>query len=57
MYQDDNSDVGPRGTFETYRAEGDALYKNSEYTKAIESYTTVRIFDCVWFIDGAQHNW
>ncbi|KAK2150784.1 hypothetical protein LSH36_389g01003 [Paralvinella palmiformis] len=40
MYQDDNSDVGPRGTFETYRAEGDALYKNSEYTKAIESYTT-----------------
>ncbi len=41
MYQDDNSEGGPRGTFETYRAEGDTLYKNCAYTKAIESYTTV----------------
>ena len=41
MY-DEGSEVGPRGTFEIYRAEGDSLYKNGEYKKAIESYNTVR---------------
>ena len=41
MFEETSDDLGPRGTFETYRAEGDALYKNGEYRKAIESYTTV----------------
>ena len=42
MYEE-GSDTGPRGTFEIYRAEGDSLYKNGDYRKAIESYTTVSI--------------
>jgi len=40
MYDDNGSD-GPKGTFEIYRAEADSLYKQGEYRKAIESYTTV----------------
>lgn len=40
MYDGEGSELGPRGTFESYRAEGDALYKNAEYRKAIESLTT-----------------
>lgn len=40
MYDEEGSDQGPRGTFETYKAEGDNLYKQGEYKKAIESYNT-----------------
>jgi len=40
MYDDAGSEQGPRGTFETYRAEGEGLYKNGEYRKAIDSFTT-----------------
>ena len=42
MYGDNGSaEEGPLGTFETYRAEGEQLYKNGEYRKAIESFSTV----------------
>ena len=40
MFQEDTEN-GPKGTFEIYRAEGDNLYKNAEYKKAIQSYSTV----------------
>ena len=40
MYED-GSDAGINGTFEIYRAEGDSLYKNGEFRKAITSFTTV----------------
>ncbi|XP_012936467.1 tetratricopeptide repeat protein 25 [Aplysia californica] len=36
---DDESDGLP-GTYEIYKAEADALFKNGDYRKAIESYTT-----------------
>ncbi|KAF6032938.1 TTC25 [Bugula neritina] len=36
---DEGSDNGPKGTYEIYRAEGDALFKQGNYRKAIESYT------------------
>ena len=40
MYEDESE--GPKGTFEIYKAEADTLYKQGEYRKAIEGYTTVR---------------
>ena len=46
MYDDNGSEQGPPGTFETYRAEGDILYKNGDYKKANESYTIVSYFSC-----------
>ena len=39
VYDDDEEKEGPSSSFETYLSEGDALYKQSEYTKALESYT------------------
>lgn len=39
MYDDDETDALP-GTYEIYKAEADALFKNGDYRKAIESYTT-----------------
>lgn len=39
MYDGDESD-GPKGTFEIYKAEADSLFKQGEYRKSIESYTT-----------------
>lgn len=39
MYDGDESE-GPKGTFEIYKAEADTLYKQGEYRKSIESYTT-----------------
>ena len=49
MY-DNESDSGPQGTFEIYKAEADTLLKQGDYRKAIESYTIVstgptRIFE------------
>lgn len=41
MYDEEGSE-GPKGTFEIYKAEADTLYKQGEYRKSIESYTTVR---------------
>lgn len=42
MYDgEEGSDNGPKGTYEIFRAEGDALYKQGNYRKAIESYTMV----------------
>jgi len=38
-YDDDDEKEGPSSSFETYLSEGDALYKQSEYIKALESYT------------------
>ena len=32
---------GPKSSFEVYRAEADMLFKNGQYRKAIESYSTV----------------
>ena len=43
MYDQEGSDNGPKGTYEIYRAEGDALFKQGNYKKAIESYTAVSI--------------
>lgn len=40
MFDGDESE-GPRGTFEIYKAEADSLFKQGEYRKSIESYTTV----------------
>lgn len=38
MY-DNDSEGGPKGTFEIYKAEADTLLKQGDYRKAIESYT------------------
>ena len=45
MYETE-SDSGPKGTFEIYKAEADTLLKQGDYRKAIESYTIVstRVF-------------
>ena len=41
-FDDDEEEVeGPRSSFGTYFAEGDALYKQGEYKKALESYSLV----------------
>ena len=41
-YEDDDEEQeGPRSSFGTYLAEGDALFKQSEYKKALESYSLV----------------
>ena len=39
---DDEEQEGPRSSFGTYLAEGDTLFKQSEYKKALESYSLVR---------------
>jgi len=38
-YDDDNEVEGPKSTFGIYLAEGDNLYKQGEYKKALDSYT------------------
>ncbi|RUS80645.1 hypothetical protein EGW08_011595 [Elysia chlorotica] len=37
----DDESEGLAGTYEIFKAEADALFKNGDYRKAIESYTTV----------------
>jgi len=44
MYMDGEESDSPKGTFEIYKAEADTLFKQGEYRKSIESYTTVRFF-------------
>ena len=39
--QDNDEEEIPKSSFTTYLAEGDALYKNKEYHKALQSYSTV----------------
>ena len=41
MYGDGESENGPKGTFEIYKAEADTLLKQGDYRKAVESYTIV----------------
>ena len=43
MYDDNGSEGGPKGSFEIYKSEGDVLFKQQMYTKAIECYNTVII--------------
>ena len=48
-YDDDEDEIeGPKSSFGTYLAEGDALFKQSEFKKALASYSLVRFldFDC-----------
>ena len=41
-YDDDEDEIeGPKSSFGTYLAEGDALFKQSEFKKALESYSLV----------------
>lgn len=40
MY-DEEGDDGPKSSFVTYLAEGDKLYNAGEYSKALDSYSTV----------------
>ena len=41
-YEDDKEEQeGPRSSFATYLAEGDTLFKQSEFKKALESYSLV----------------
>ena len=42
MYDDNGSEGGPKGSFEIYKSEGDVLFKQMMYTKAIECYNTVK---------------
>ena len=51
-YDDDEDEIeGPKSSFGTYLAEGDALFKQSEFKKALASYSLVRFldFDC-WLL-------
>ena len=42
-YEDEEEEIeGPKSSFGTYLAEGDALFKQGEYKKALESYSMVR---------------
>ena len=44
MYDDDEEqEEGPKSSFTTYLAEGDVLFKQGEYKKALDSYNLVRI--------------
>ena len=45
MYEQDGAD-GLKGSFEIYKAEADTLYRQGEYKKAIDGYTTVRFCCC-----------
>ena len=41
-YDDDEDEIeGPKSSFGTYLAEGDTLFKQSEFKKALESYSLV----------------
>ena len=41
-YEDEEEEVeGPKSSFSTYLAEGDALFKQGEFKKALESYSMV----------------
>ena len=45
MYDDDEEqEEGPKSSFTTYLAEGDVLFKQGEFKKALDSYNLVRIF-------------
>ena len=47
MYEDTSSSGGePKGSFEIFKAEGDVLFKQQEYKKALKSYVKV----CLQFL-------
>lgn len=49
MYEDDEEqEEGPKSSFSTYLAEGDVLYKQGEYKKALDSYSLVSYSLFVW---------
>ena len=55
---DNVSSAGPKSTFEAYRAEGDMLFKQQEFKKALESYNLVSFFVYGWHQgDGAVPQW
>ena len=42
-YEDEEEEIeGPKSSFSTYLAEGDALFKQGDYKKALDSYSMVR---------------
>ena len=41
MYDENGSESGPKGSFEIYKSEGDVLFKQQMFTKAIECYNMV----------------
>lgn len=46
MYESEGQSEGlPKSSFPIYVAEGDVLFKQGEYEKAVESYTTVSLLD------------
>ncbi|CAH1249599.1 TTC25 [Branchiostoma lanceolatum] len=40
MYDEEEGEEGPKSSFVTYLSEGDKLFDNGEYRKALESYST-----------------
>ena len=45
MYEDEEEqEEGPKSSFSTYLAEGDVLFKQGAYKKALESYSLVSSF-------------
>eukprot|EP00058_Branchiostoma_floridae_P013087 XP_002598575.1 hypothetical protein BRAFLDRAFT_118336 [Branchiostoma floridae] len=40
MYEEEEGEEGPKSSFVTYLSEGDKLFDNGEYRKALESYST-----------------
>ena len=42
-YEDEEEEIeGPKSSFSTYLAEGDALFKQGDYRKALDSFSMVR---------------
>lgn len=51
MYESEGQSEGlPKSSFPIYVAEGDVLFKQGEYEKAVESYTTVSLLDSNLFL-------
>ena len=49
MYDDDEEqEEGPKSSFTTYLAEGDVLFKQGEFKKALDSYNLVRTFCAIF---------
>ena len=46
MDYDDSSEGGPKGSFENFKAEGEVLFKQQEYKKALDSFNTVCQQNC-----------
>ena len=55
MYES-SSDGGPAGSFENFKSEGDVLFKQCEYKKALESFNTVSK-DATQVSTSSKHIW